>query len=105
MASSVIGLRCQVGERVQIRRSVIMGADFYEEDAETGREPPGVGAGAVIEGALIDKNVVIGAGARLVASEAPSRDGDFGRVCMRDGIAVVRRGAQIPENWTLGDPD
>ena len=62
---------------------------------------PGIGAGARIDGALIDKNVVIGAGAEIVASQAPSPDGDYGEVYMRDGIAVVRRGAVIPAGWTF----
>ena len=79
--------------------TVIMGADYYEPDPESDTTAPGIGAGASIDGALIDKNVTIGAGAEIVASQAPSPDGDYGEVFMRDGIAVVRRGAIIPAGW------
>lgn len=101
ITNSVVGLRCQVADRVKIRNSVIMGADYYDPDPESGDPTPGIGAGAEIDGALIDKNVVIGEGARIVASEAPSDVGDYGDVFMRDGIAVVRRGAVIPPGWNL----
>lgn len=101
ISNSVIGLRCQVAERVRIRNTVIMGADMYDPDPESDDQAPGIGAGAEIDGALIDKNVVVGEGARIVASDAPSTEGDFGDVFMRDGIAVVRRGAVIPPGWSL----
>jgi methenyltetrahydromethanopterin cyclohydrolase len=43
----------------------------------------GIGDGAFIDGALLDKNVCIGNNARIVASEAPSPDCDFGEVLVR----------------------
>ncbi len=101
VTNSVIGLRCQVADQVQIRDSVVMGADYY--GSESDRSVPGIGSGAFIEGALIDKNVVMGDGARIVASEAPASEGDFGCVSMRDGIAVVRKNARIPAGWSLKD--
>lgn len=99
----VVGLRCQIADNVQMKNTVIMGADYYEPDPESNRPPLGVGSGAVIDRALIDKNVVIGPGARIVASEAPAKDGDFGNVCMRDGIAVISRNSEIPAGWSLGE--
>ena len=101
ITNSVIGLRCQVADRVKMRNTVIMGADYYEPDPESDAPVPGIGAGAEIDGALVDKNVVIGEGARIIASEAPPADGDYGDVFMRDGIAVVRRGAVIPAGWSF----
>lgn len=102
ISNSVVGLRCQVADHAQIRDSVIMGADYYY-NSEIHKTAPGIGSEACVEGALIDKNVVIGKGARIVASEAPAPEGEFGSVSMRDGIAVVRRGAQIPDGWSLKD--
>ncbi|MCH2202178.1 MAG: glucose-1-phosphate adenylyltransferase [Fuerstiella sp.] len=99
--NSVVGLRCQVAERVKMRDTVIMGADYYEPGPDSEAPSPGIGAGAEIEGALIDKNVVVGTEARIVASEAPSANGDYGDVFMRDGIAVIRRGAVIPPRWSF----
>ena len=99
--NSIVGLRCQIAERVKMRNTVIMGADFYEPDPESDAPSPGLGAGAEIDGALIDKNVIIGEGARIVAGQAPSAEGDFGDVIMREGVAVVRRGAVIPSGWSF----
>jgi|GEM_PF-4533696 len=78
-----------------------MGADYY--NPESGKTAPGIGSEAYIDGALIDKNVVVGKGVRIVASEAPATEGNFGSVSMRDGIAVVRRSAVIPDGWSLKD--
>ena len=45
--NSVIGLRCVIGEKVTIRNSVIMGADYYETENERNkagdRQPIGIG--------------------------------------------------------------
>ncbi|MFM7918600.1 MAG: glucose-1-phosphate adenylyltransferase, partial [Planctomycetaceae bacterium] len=98
----VVGMRTHVGRNVTIRNTVIMGADFYPEgsaaDAETGTVW-GIGNGAYIDGALLDKNVSIGRNARLVASEAPSPNCDFGPVVVRDGIVVVAKGGEVADNW------
>jgi len=98
----VVGMRTHVGRNVTIRNTVIMGADYYPEgsaaDAETG-PVWGIGNGAYIDGALLDKNVSIGRNARLVASEAPSPNCDFGPVVVRDGIVVVAKGGEVADNW------
>ena len=101
----VIGVRTVIGSNVTIRNSVIMGADFYENDQSIERDSDmclGIGDGAVIDGALVDKNVHIGAGARIVASEATAGSDDNDTVCMNDGIAIVRKGASVPANWKFG---
>ena len=100
--NSVVGLRTQVGAGSTIRNTVIMGADRYVGKAHTDEAaPPGIGRGTEIDGALIDKNVVIGDNARIIAEEAPTQDGDFGPIVMRDGIAVVRRSAVVPADWSF----
>jgi glucose-1-phosphate adenylyltransferase len=105
--NSVIGLRCRIGSDVTIRNSVIMGADYYESpgqltaDRAEGRPPIGIGAGAVIDGAIVDKNCHIGAGARV----SPRRerlldDGPVSEHCsVRDGIMVVAKNGVVPEGW------
>ena len=78
--NSVIGLRCQIGKNVTIRNSVIMGVDFYETPAQleadraAGRPPIGIGDGAVIENAIVDKNCHVGAGARSLATRRKSSE-------------------------------
>ena len=106
--NSVIGLRCRIGADVVIRNSVVMGADFYEtpgqlskDDAE-GWPPIGIGAGAVVEGAIVDKNSHIGAGAQVTTGGSPRDDGPVGEhVTVRDGILVVAKNGIVPAGWRL----
>ena len=63
--NSIIGLRCMIGGGVTIRDSILMGADYYEGrriggEWPTAGRPIGIGAGSVIEGAIVDKNCRIG---------------------------------------------
>lgn len=101
----VLGMRTHVGRGVTLKNTVVMGADFYPSTDEAlvsvgGMSPVwGIGDGAYIDGALLDKNVCIGRNARIVASEAPSMDCDFDDVVVRDGVAVVRKNARVPDNW------
>ena len=59
--NSVIGVRSIIGENTVIRDSYLMGVDYYEQAAQIeenqrlGRPLAGVGAGSVIERAIIDK--------------------------------------------------
>ena len=103
--NSVIGLRCQIGRNVTIRNSVIMGADYYEtpgqlaDDKSAGHPPIGFGDGAVVDGAIVDKNCHIGAGAQVIADP-----GQIDRVVgdqweMLDGLIVIPKNAVLPEGW------
>jgi glucose-1-phosphate adenylyltransferase len=105
--NSVVGLRCRIGRDVSIRNSVIMGADYYETpgqltaDRAEGRPPIGIAAGAMIDGAIVDKNCHIGAGARVTARrERVLDDGPVGEHCtIRDGILVVAKNGVVPDGW------
>lgn len=99
--NSVIGVRTQIGRNVTIRNSVIMGADYYLNDLSDPSGSMGIDSGVVIDGALVDKNVHIGAGSRIVASEAVDGDGIYDEVHMNDGIAVVRKQAHVPAGWSF----
>ncbi len=103
--NSVIGLRCRIGRDVVIRNSVILGNDFYESpsskaaDASGGVPPLGIGAGSVIEGAIIDKNVHIGTQTRIVNDQGLVDTADCPRFTVRDGVAVVPKDAVVPDGW------
>lgn len=103
--NSVIGVRTQIGSNVTIRNSVVMGADFYSEDRHMAADEIGIADGVLIDGALVDKNVKIGEGAQIIASEAAGGDGDYDHVAVRDGIVVVKKGAKIPPGWTFTNRD
>jgi glucose-1-phosphate adenylyltransferase len=105
--NSVIGLRCRIGQGVTIRNSVVMGADDYETPAELADQhandspPIGIGAGSVIDGAIIDKNCRLGKNVRIDSCEGRA-DADISDFCsVRDGIVVVEKGAALPNGWTL----
>lgn len=105
--NSVIGLRCRIGRDVTIRNTVLMGADYYEQSKHVAQNDAdglpriGIGPGAVIDGAILDKNCRIGAGARVVNdSDRQDFDGDAG-VVVRDGVVVVPKNAVLPPNWRL----
>ena len=107
--NSVVGLRCIVGKDVVIKDSVLMGADDYEtrsdlrEDVEEHVPPVGVGANSVIQGAIVDKNVRIGAGVKILGAESVPNDTVEGTnyvIC--DGIPVIEKEAVLPDGWQLG---
>jgi glucose-1-phosphate adenylyltransferase len=84
-----------------------MGADEYEtaaqiaHDHSTGCPILGVEEGVVIERAIVDKNVHIGRGARIVneCGSESSEENDQFMIC--DGIAMIQKGAVLPSGWRL----
>jgi glucose-1-phosphate adenylyltransferase len=105
--NSVIGLRCRIGRDVVIRNSILMGDDSYQsadEQAEAVRNNVpllGIGDGAVIEGAIIDKNARIGCGARILNSTGAQDTEENAYGMIRDGVVLVDKGATVPDGWTF----
>jgi glucose-1-phosphate adenylyltransferase len=97
----VLGIRSFVGEGCVLEDTVMMGADFYEGDAQLeanttrGRPHLGIGNNCQIKGAIIDKNARIGDG--CVLNAAGKTDGAYagGMVIIRDGVLVVTKGAVL----------
>lgn len=102
--NSVIGLRCSIGRDVTIRNSVVMGSDFYESPSEMksfGSEyiPVGIGAGATVENAIVDKNCRVGAGSLIVNTDHCEVERLGGSCAICDGILVVEKNAVVPPGW------
>jgi glucose-1-phosphate adenylyltransferase len=102
--SSVIGLRSIIGDGVTIERSVIMGADYYEDDDVAGGSPTdvpiGIGADSVIQGAIVDKNARIGR--HVIIRTMPDRpDGDNDTWVAKEGIVIVPKNAVIPDGTVI----
>jgi glucose-1-phosphate adenylyltransferase len=99
---SIIGIRSRVGSAVHIRNSLLIGADDYETLSEinasvaNGIPPLGIGAGSVIENAIIDKNARIGRNVRLV-NEAGVKEKDGDGFFIREGIIIVPKHGVIPD--------
>ncbi|QDV22606.1 glucose-1-phosphate adenylyltransferase [Aureliella helgolandensis] len=106
--NSVIGLRCLIGEGVTIRNSIIMGSDFYDTDQEVqahvdaGRPPVGIGAGSVIEGAILDKNCQVGKNVVVKNKSGADSSDEFNPCLIRDGIPVLVKEGVLPDGWSMG---
>ena len=97
----VIGLRCQIGDNVSLRDTVLMGADFYESNQPTDVPPIGVGDGSIVRGAIVDKNCRVGKNVR-VFNEAGVEHSDEDQACLiREGIPIVVKDGILPDGWTL----
>ena len=104
----VVGLRSRISQGVQIESSFVMGADYYQtiDDmrADQQRDFPrmGIGEGAVIKRAIIDKNARIGKGARLVnEAGVVEANGEGGSYFIRDGIIMVPKNAVIKDGTVI----
>ena len=98
---SVVGIRSRIQKGATVREALVMGADFYQlpgdiqKDIDAGIPPIGIGEGAVVEGAIIDKNARIGAGVQIVnADDRNEADGE--NYFIRDGIVVIPKNTVIP---------
>ncbi len=90
---SVVGIRMSVREGAQVRRSVLLGADAYEEPG-THRIVQGIGRDVVLDGVIVDKNARIADGVRLV-NDAGVDQADGDGFYIRSGIIVVPKGAVV----------
>jgi glucose-1-phosphate adenylyltransferase len=94
---SIVGIRTYIGRGATIRRSVLLGADYFEDQARlprNGYPHLGVGADVVLDRVIVDKNARIGEGARLVNEKGLDKaDGDG--YYIRNGIIVVPKDGTI----------
>lgn len=103
--NSVIGLRTIVGPNVTIRNSIVMGNDFYEDEANGQGQraiPLAIGEGSLIDGAIIDKNVAIGRNVKIFnKSNRQDTSLDHEICAIRDGLPIVLKGSVLPDGWDL----
>ena len=94
---SIVGIRTYVGRGATIRRSVLLGADYFEDPGRSPRNgypQLGIGADVVLDRVIVDKNARIGEGARLVNEKGVDHaDGDG--YYIRNGIIVVPKDGTI----------
>ncbi|MEQ1575134.1 MAG: glucose-1-phosphate adenylyltransferase [Vicinamibacterales bacterium] len=95
ITDSVVGIRSHIHSGSKIQRSVLLGADVYEDSrGDAGQPSLGIGRDVVLDRAIIDKNARIGDGARLVnAAGIEHADGEG--YYIRGGIIVVPKGGII----------
>ncbi|EOA40273.1 hypothetical protein CARUB_v10009001mg [Capsella rubella] len=107
---SVVGMRTRIADEVIVEDSVIVGSDIYEMEEDVrrkGREKKiniriGIGEKSRIRRAIVDKNARIGKNVMIINRdnvEEGNREAE-GYV-IRDGIIVILRNAEIPNNSIL----
>jgi glucose-1-phosphate adenylyltransferase len=95
ITESIVGIRSHIEAGTKVTRSVLLGADFYEDGAPPDGLPAiGIGRDVVLNRTIIDKNARIGDSARLVNERGVDHaDGDGWYI--RGGIIVVPKGGVI----------
>ena len=92
VTSTVVGVRSAIHAGASVTNSVLLGADYYDE--QVGDLPVGIGKDAVLDRVIVDKNARIGEGARLV-NEAGVQDFDGDGYYIRSGIIVVPKNGVV----------
>jgi glucose-1-phosphate adenylyltransferase len=100
VTQSIVGIRTRIGRGCAVSRSVLLGADFYENDddapAYAADGPPmGVGEGSVLDRVIVDKNARIGPDVRLT-NEAGVQNADGPGYHIRGGIIIVPKWGVVP---------
>jgi glucose-1-phosphate adenylyltransferase len=90
--SSIVGIRTNIQPGSTIRRSVLLGADYYDTDAAAALDPErprlGIGRNVVLDRVIVDKNARIGDEVQLL-NESAVQEADGDGYFIRDGVIVV----------------
>lgn len=105
---SIIGIRSRIGNGSVVKKTYIMGCDFYEDldeivELRKKQDPPpmGVGENCHIEQAILDKNCRIGDNV-CIKGNPDLEDADHDNYAIRDGIVVIKKNAVIPDGTRIG---
>jgi len=98
---SIIGVRAVVNAGSTIERSIVMGANTWENLPEGSPQiQMGIGRDCVLRNTIVDFNARIGDGCRLVNAEGLDH-ADGADYSIRDGIIVVHKNAVIPSGTVI----
>lgn len=100
---SVIGVRSRIDAESTIINTYMMGSDYYqalEEIVDENIVSMGIGKRCFIKNAILDKNCFIGNDVRINGGEH-LEDTETATYVVRSGIVVVKKGAIIPNGFTI----
>ncbi|OGX04778.1 MAG: glucose-1-phosphate adenylyltransferase [Omnitrophica bacterium RIFCSPLOWO2_12_FULL_50_11] len=98
---SIVGLRSVIGRKVNIKKAVLMGADYFGFEAPKKSEVPlGIGEGSQIENAILDKNVRIGRDVTIKNVRGVTEE-DGENYYIREGIVIVPKDTEIPDKTVI----
>ncbi len=104
--NSVVGLRSIIMSGVTMQNTIMMGADFFEDEAARkvnraqGQPDVGIGVGSFIEGAIIDKNARIGSHV-IIRNLSGRPDQEHTNWVAREGLVIIPKGAIIPDGTVI----
>lgn len=103
---SVVGIRSRIGFGSTIINSYLMGNDFYQNMDEIRANDQqnilnvGIGERCFIHNTIVDKNCRIGSDVRLNGGKHLA-DANHELYAIKDGIIVVKKGAVLPNGFTV----
>ena len=103
---SVIGIRSRVGFDSVISNSYLMGNDYYQNLEEIQHNSSlniiniGIGERCLINNTIVDKNCSIGNDVKLNGGKH-LEDTNTNLYTIKDGIIVVKKGAVLPDGFTI----
>ena len=98
---SIVGLRSRIMEGSTIEDSIIMGADYYEsildmeENQKKDKPSIGVGRNCVLKKVIVDKNVRIGDGVKII-NQKKLANFQSEMYSIVDGIVIIPKNGVIP---------
>ncbi|CAN0856626.1 Glucose-1-phosphate adenylyltransferase large subunit 1, chloroplastic [Linum grandiflorum] len=105
---SVVGIRSRINANVELKDTVMLGADFYETEDEVtalaaeGRVPVGIGENTKIRECIIDKNARIGKNVIIANSEkVQEADRSSQGFYIRSGVTVILKNSVIEDGLVI----
>ena len=98
ISHSIVGLRSFIEDGVVIEDSIIMGNDFY--DINTSDSAVGIGKNCQIKKAIIDKNVKLGSGVKII-NKNNIQEAENEYYVIKDGITVILKNTVVPDNTVI----
>jgi glucose-1-phosphate adenylyltransferase len=100
--NSIVGLRGQIRQKVRMKRTIFMGADYYDPPSRKHPSgiPLGIGANCQIEGAILDKNVRIGENV-IIRPFPRGAELDRELFAVQDGIVIVPKDTVLPAGMRI----
>jgi glucose-1-phosphate adenylyltransferase len=100
---AVIGVRSRIDTESTIINTYMMGADYYQSFEHILDEniiSMGIGKRCFIKNAILDKNCCIGDDVRINGGKH-LKDMETNSYVVRDGIVVIKKGALIPNGFSI----
>lgn len=105
---SVVGIRSRINSNAHLKDTVMLGADYYETDAEIasqlaeGGVPIGIGENTKIKDCIIDKNARIGKNVTISNAEGiQEADRSSEGFYIRSGITIILKNSTIKDGVVI----